>query len=84
MCLCGQGGIVRVFENASESLRCGQRRRSPPLLFRHINKFLISFRAVVVDVERLATANHGRLDVQQIRVRLHDRMCLAKLDFRGR
>ena len=77
MRLRGQRGIGRVFENPAECLRIREFRRAPPLLRGHIDELLIRFRAVVVDVERVATADLSWLDVQQIRVRLHDRMSLA-------
>ena len=48
MRLRGQRGIDRVFEDASKSLRIGQFRPAPPLLRRHIDELLISFRAALL------------------------------------
>src|SRR5712664_2557765 len=80
MRLRGQLGIG--FKDASEGLRSREPRCSLPLLGGHVHEFPVSF-SRVVDIEGVATADLSWLNVQQIRIRLHDRMCLAKLDIFG-
>jgi hypothetical protein len=66
MCFPGQFGVGRVCEHGRERLTRGKPGCPPSLFFGHGDELLIRFRVVVVDIKGITTANHCRLDVEQV------------------